>query len=304
MVAKRIRWTLACTGLCAVVLGQDTSALHATRLIEQASLSMAQGRPGDALRAFEQAFRMESWQHPYTYYEAVDAALAAGDTIAANTCLRQGIQHGFDLAVITGDDRFQAFLAGPSSAPARNAMAGDRAIWAAKADSTFIKELDSLAVEDQRYRRGDVDDHELMRRTDSLNFEHLIRHCDRHGFPDPRTLGHAIGDVHLLLWHHRGSEYPGSSQWQRMLPHIRQAMADGRLAPSFLAMFDDHADFDAGRPMRYGALLGYFAGYPEHLHFIARDQLNAGRAAIGLGPIEAAAIVVGVDLSKARFAEH
>lgn len=141
-----------------------------------------------------------------------------------------------------------------------------------------------------------------MSQVDSLNFEYLIHYFGKHGFPDPRRLGQARADLEILLWHHRGSEYPGSSQWQRALPFIQRAMAAGVLPPDYLAMLDDYSDKEAGRPMRYGVLLFYYSSSPAELYFVNRGTLNANRAAIGLGTIEDAALVAGVDLRQVRFA--
>lgn len=286
---------------CAMLCGQASVTLKASLLFDKASTLAAQNQPKQALQAYEQAFKLDPWSF-YDYLDAFTIALEVGDTVQANGLLSAGVRHGLNLYVFTDMPQLQGFLESSSSRPFREHRAENERAFAAIADSSFIRILDSLVTEDQRYRSSTANV-EPMNRTDSLNFEYLIRYFGKHGFPDPHTIGHGIGALHLLLWHHRGNEYPGSSQWQQILPYFRKAMEDGTLKPSFIVMFDDFADCTAGRPMRYGSLFGYYRNVPEKLYFTDREQLNRNRAAVGLGPIEDAAIVYGVDPGSLRFAE-
>ena len=286
---------------CTMLCGQASVTLKASLLFDKASTLAAQNQPKQALQAYEQAFKLDPWSF-YNYLDAFTIALEVGDTVQANGLLSAGVRHGLNLYVFTDLPQLQGFLESSSSRPFREHRAENERAFAAIADSSFIRILDSLVTEDQRYRSSTANV-EPMNRTDSLNFEYLIRYFGKHGFPDPHAIAYGIGDLHLLLWHHRGNEYPGPSQWQQILPYFRKAMEDGTLKPSFLVMFDDFADCTAGRPMRYGSLIGYYRNVPEKLYFTDREQLNRNRAAVGLGPIEDAAIVYGVDPGSLRFAE-
>lgn len=286
---------------CTILFGQAEQVLQASLLFDSASTLAAQQQPKAALQAYQQAFKLDPWSF-YDYLDAFSIALEVGDTVQANGLLSAGVRHGLNLYVFTDMPQLQGFLGSSSSRPFRELRTENEQAFGAIADSAFIRTLDSLVTEDQRYRSSTANI-EPMNRTDSLNFEYLIQYFGKHGFPDPHTIGHGIGDLHLLLWHHRGMEYPGSAQWKRVLPYFRKAMEDGTLKPSFLVMFDDFADCTAGRPMRYGSLIGYYRDVPEKLYFTDREQLNRNRASVGLGPIEDAAIVFGMDQGCLRFAE-
>lgn len=282
------------------VLGQAEIKLRSSLLLDSAATLVAQGEHIAAVDVFAEAFALDPWQASI-YMDAVSSALAAKEPDEANRFLSQGVQHGFEPTLFIGAEDLSAHLASDASLPFRERWPEDKLVFGATADSVFIKQLDSLRHEDQRYGR-EIETMRATRRIDSLNFDLLIRYSEQHGFPNPHVLGHSFGTVQLLLWHHRDT-YPASDQWQRMLPFIRKAMDEGTLSPSFLSMFDDFSDEEAGRPMRFGSLLSYFGRYPDKLYFVPREELNRNRASVGWSSIENFAIQVGTDLSKARFAE-
>lgn len=283
-------------------LAQYEAKLQASQLFEEARYLAAIHEPATALIRYEEGLRSDPWAF-HNYLDAFSQALLIRDTSKANDLLRAGVRHGLDPRNFSGMEDLNDFLSTPGSASYHAHLAQDQRAFAAVADSALILSLDSLAKLDQRYRTGREEDQPLMIRTDSLNFEYLIEHCERSGFPDPRTLGHGIGDLHLLLWHHRGAhEYPNSPHWKRIMPQIQEAIETGRLTPYFLCSFEDFAAFDKGEPMPYGTLLGYFSQFPEHLYFVDRQTLDANRERVGLGPVDQSAAILEVDLGLARFA--
>jgi len=284
-----------------LLFGQADNVRRACLLFDKGDALAAQGHPTDALALYGQGLALDPWAF-YSAFDAFHWALGIKDTAQAEALLCQGVGHGLNVGLFSDDAQLQAFLERPRAGQFRARLEEGHRAFGSFADSTFIHVLDSLLTEDQRYRNSGGLDTKAMGIVDSLNFEYLIRYFGKHGFPDPHRLGHARGDLDILLWHHRGSEYPGSSQWQCALPYIRHTMAAGGLRPDFLSMFDDYSDKEAGRPMRYGVLLFYYSSYPAELYLVDRSTLNANRAAIGRGPIEEAAIVAGVDLRQVRFA--
>ncbi len=279
---------------------QQDVRVHSARLTSRAEMLMAEGHAAEAADHYRRAFALYPWDG-FNYYSATKAALAAGDTTGANAFLSAGVRHGFDEAVITGDAEFMSFLASPASRPFHDRREQDQADWALVADSTLIKVLDSLSMEDQRCRQGPATDLRAMQRIDSLNFEHLIHRCERSGFPDPRTLGHALGDLLLLLWHHR-AHYPEADQWQRMMPYIQQAIMTGTVAPTFLCRFDDFASWRHGEPMRWGVLVGFFAQDPAELFLADPETMDRDRSSVGLAPIHEALRLAGLNPAQVRFA--
>jgi len=246
-----------------------------------------------AMAEFDTAFSIYPWV-PSHYFDGVLACLLANDVEHANEFLSLGVRHGFTPDTFY-DSLYTAHLNGDGSLPFRQKWQEDKLAFGAVADSALIKELDAMRDLDQSVRTSAAD--KETARIDSLNFEHLIAIFRRKGVPSSRTIGQTTGTVHLLLWHHRGLKYPNSAQWQRVLPFIHEAILAGEIAPSYLCMFDDMTDYDAGRPMRYGTLLYYFHEQ-GNIQLVERDALNRNRASVGLGSIEDFALVTGIDLES------
>lgn len=283
-----------------VVHGQRTAYMTHNRLLDSASALMSNARYAEAIPVYEHAFVLMPWC-PGAYFNPVLACLSIGDAERANHFLSMGVQHGF-MPQLFYDSLLNVHWASQASKPFRDRWYQDMLVFAAGADSNLITVLDSMVEVDQDHR-SNIHDPILMHQVDSSNFEKLIAICKEQGFPSARIIGHGIGDVFLLLWHHRSPEYPVSPQWQRVLPYIHAAINAEDLDPAYLCMFADFSDQDAGRPMRFGALLSYFGQYPEKLYFVPRAELNKNRASVGWGSIADFARSVGVDLSTVRFAE-
>lgn len=279
-----------------VLRAQREVHLVYNRMVDRAMASAARHDHLAAMASYDSAIAVLPWE-PAIYFDAVLSALATGRTDKANTWLLTGVANGFDPTLFT-DPAWVRFMDSEESAPYRQRADQCRANFTSRADTAFIAQLDAMYRRDQITRDGSAE----MLRNDSLNFEELITRCDAHGFPSAVEIGPSIGVVHLLLWHHRGPEYPDSPQWQRILPFIHTAMDAGRLDPAFLCMFDDLNDKDHGRPMRYGALLGYYRNMPEEVFLVDPVTLTMNRASVGWGPIADFADVVGVDPRLIRYA--
>lgn len=282
-----------------VVRAQPEWKLRASLLHSEASYLADKGEHQSALALFSQAFDLDPLSRTHCF-DAISCALAVGDTALANSLLSMGVQHGFDPKLYSGANDLQEHLRGPRSIGFRSRWQADRAVFAASCDSALIDAVEALHDADQAARRG-KDYTKETRRIDSLNFEKLITLVEQHGFLTERLLGHSTGSVQLLLWHQRAPHYPNSSQWQRLLPHIRIAIANGDLSPSYLCAFDDHAAQEANEPMPYGTLIGYFRNYLDTIKLPARDALNARRRMVGLGPIEWDAAMLGIPMEALPF---
>lgn len=280
---------------------QVDKVTQASLIAEEAEYLSEMGEHARALVLFERCYELDPSRSIYPF-NAIISALSLGDTTRANDLLSKGVQHGFQPEKAIGIAVLQAHLADAASFRFRSGWDRDREIFRARAETALIRELEAMAAADQGARRDGYTDE--TKRVDSLNFERLLTLVERRGFPTAMQVGPAVGNVWLLLWHHRAPEYPQTPHWQRMLPLIAKAINEGTLPASYLCMFDDFADFDAGRPMRYGTLLYYFHQQPDLLYFVDRETLDSNRASVGLGPIAWSAEMAGVDLGKARFAER
>jgi len=235
------------------------------------------------------------------YFDAIQACLLDGQLQKANEFLSIAVRHGFVPEIFRFDSLLVGHLARGASKKFRDGRREDELVFASKADSALIKELDAMYQRDQHVRKKGSDP-AAMHPVDSANFERLIEICEQRGFPRSEELGNGMGNVFSLLWHHRSPEYPDSEQWKRILPYIQAIIAAGELSPAFLCMFDDYADHEAGRPMRYGALLGYYQSVPEMIFLMDRVQLDRNRASVGWGPVSRLAEQLEMDLSTLRFA--
>jgi len=291
--------------LCGVALtpcaqGQRSAYIAHNRLLDSASALLASARFTDAIPVYEDALVVMPWC-PGAYFEPVLASLSIGDAERANHFLSMGVQHGF-MPQLFYDSLLNVHWASQASKPFRDRWYQDMLVFAAGADSNLITVLDSMVEVDQDHR-SNIHDPVLIHQVDSSNFEKLIAICTEQGFPSARIIGHGIGKVNLLLFHHANAEYPDSPQWQRILPYIHAAINAGDLDPAYLCMFDDFSDHDAVRPQRFGALVGFYRNKPEEIYLLDRDQVDLNRASVGWGPIDDFARTVGVDLSTVRFAE-
>jgi hypothetical protein len=271
------------------------------RLVDSAEFLAFKGRHQDALTIYERLMRPEAIL-PGPYFDAIETCLLTGQSGKANEFLSIAVQHGFVPEVFRFDSLLMAHMGSDASKEFRDKRRELEMVFAAKADSALIQELGAMFHRDQRVRKDGSDD-ATMHLVDSLNFERLIALCEqRGGFPNSGALGNGAGHLHSLLWHHRSPEYPVSDQWERILPYIHEAIDAGELSPAYLCMFDDFADQEAGRPMRYGALLYYYQSMPELLYFVDRATLDRNRASVGWGPITWFAETAGIDLGTVRFA--
>ncbi len=207
-------------------------------LVDSAQHFSFMGKYDDAMPLYEKLMRSETW-HPGPYFDAIHACLQTGQPEKANQFLSIAVQHGFVPEVFRFDSLLMGHLASDASKPFRERRKEDEQVFASNADSALIKELSAMFDLDQRVREKGSDP-AMMHPVDSANFERLIEICEQRGVP-------AMGNVWTLLWHHRSPEYPGSGQWQRILPHIHAAIVSGDLDPAFLCMFDDYADQGGGK---------------------------------------------------------
>ena len=268
---------------------KELSVRH-NELIVQADAASNMGDYKKAVPLYDSALALVNWD-VYPYFDATLAALQAGREDKANDFLLEGV--GYQ------DSIYTAFLASDASKPFRDQRTEATKKFVAHADSAMIKQLDAFHTRDQKDRTTET---LSIERDDSLNFEGLITICENKGFPTARTVGSSSGIPWLLLWHHRGAEYPDSPQWKRIIPHIERAIDSGALDPGFLCMFEDYSNGEKGIPMQYGVLIGYYRNAPEKLYLADRATVNANRAKVGMGTLEDQAAPSGVDLSKVRFA--
>ena len=191
------------------------------------------GRYSESLLHFDSAFMAVDF-YTADYIDAFIAAYRASDMQRCEDYLRRGTLKGMNISdlIINELDSF---------------LVTDRGImFLSIKDSLLSHHFESidmisynLLIELEKIDQQDRDRSPEMFYRDSLNFEALIQLTKERGFPTFPTTGYGCNAAWLLLWHHRGEEYPNSAQWQRILPYIHARIASGLLDPNFLEMHDN-----------------------------------------------------------------
>lgn len=173
--------------------------------------------------------------YPYDYFNAFTAAFTDSNMQLCEDYLIKGTLKGLDVADFFTDE-IDSFVASDSGEKFRKMKDSLLLKHYESIDMVSFKKLEELVAVDQSLR----DRSPRMFYNDSLNFEALIRLSEERGFPTFPTVGYGCNQAWLLLWHHRGEEYPSSEQWQRILPYIQARMDEGLLEPDFLEQHDKH----------------------------------------------------------------
>ena len=172
--------------------------------------------------------------YPYDYFNAFSTAWKFGDSLKANDYLVQGALKGFDISGWYGEeiDEFSSREIGRKYLGIKDSLISEHF---KSIDKDYYDELERLVARDQSIRDGGSE----MLYNDSLNFETLIELSEQKGFPTFPLTGYGCNNATLLLWHHRGSEFPVSDQWKRIIPLINLDIKRGNLDPNFLQMHED-----------------------------------------------------------------
>ncbi len=111
----------------------------------------------------------------------------------------------------------------------------------------------------------------VIRNTDSLNIVALIDIVTQFGWQD---------EAHILLWHQRGNYGQKDWVWDFFIPFINNEIKDGRVEPSFWAMFEDFKSIQENGSTIYG----------YHPGKVNAKEVNAKRSSIGLPQLTKAEI--------------
>lgn len=286
--------------LPALVAAQHDVRIRSAAAMDQAELLSFEHRYTEALARYQEGLALYPTAHGCLV--SALAALEAKDTTAAIALLRRGVRLGLDQGSIDVNPPLVEVLKTSAAIEFHTESAADLAHWESVVDHAAVAWLDSLVRIDQHQRSNPDHDPERLAYHDSLHMELIIQRCEAGWMPNDRTLGQAIGDFHLLLWHHRGNYHPEHGQWKRILPHLHRAINAGGLPPDLLCMFDDHAAWEAGCPMPWGVLIFYFRNVPEELLLDEISAVNARRTTLGLGTVQDALRLADVGIDQVRFA--
>lgn len=162
--------------------------------------------------------------------------------------------------------------------------------------SRLKRQLDSIGVEDQRYRgklqyisataggrspamKALLDS---MQYTDSLNMLVVANIIDTYGWPGPSDIGADANDALFMVVQHSTL-----ADQQKYLPAMRRAVAAGNANGSSLALLEDRVALREGKAQRYGSQISWDMATNVYyvLPLAEPDSVDKRRAALGLVPM-------------------
>ena len=213
--------------------GQDSTYYKYKAFIKIAEENVASKKTKIALSYYDSAFIVIDYI-PYSYYDAFSLAISDSNYFRAKEYLVKGALKGLDLSAWYSPEK-DLF----------NKSKFAKEYWSIK-DSLlkiYFKSIDieyyNTLVDLKRIDQTKRDDGAVMLLNDSLNFDKLILLSTSKGFPTFKNTGYGHNIAWLLLWHHRGSSYPDSPQWQQIIPLINTEILKGTVDPEFFKPFED-----------------------------------------------------------------
>ena len=166
----------------------------------------------------------------------------------------------------------------------------------AKLNRPLAHLLDSIFIEDQRYRQqGPMVEKQYgrnseewkamlqeMDRSDSVNIILVRNILDKHGWLGPDSVGETGNVTFFAVIQHADL-----ATQQRYLPMMRAAVAKGDADGGDLAYVEDRMSLDEGKRQVYGSQIGFDKGTGEYylLPLEDPDHVDERREKVGLSPI-------------------
>jgi len=157
--------------------------------------------------------------------------------------------------------------------------------------------LDSINVEDQKYRReiktikqkhgwdsDEMRNHwKKINRADSSNLVVVERILAEYGWLGSEKIGRTANSTLFLVIQHSTQEIQ-----EKYLPMMRQAVKDGKAKSRSLALLEDRIALGKGELQIYGSQIGtdQETGEMYVLPLVDPENVNERRAKVGLGSIE------------------
>lgn len=172
------------------------------------------------------------------------------------------------------------------SAPANAAQPNPSA-----AESALAAELVAMGDSEQALRQEIIEQRnqpdmaklDALSALDELNTKRLIEIVDAYGWPTSARFGKSAASAAWLVLQHS----PRLELQQRMLPEIERLMRAGEVRGQEYALLYDRVQMRSGKPQRYGSQFVTREGVNRMYTVEDRERLDALRAEVGLGSIEA-----------------
>lgn len=162
-----------------------------------------------------------------------------------------------------------------------------------KLDKQLISILDSIYEEDQSYRlqiseienkfgrnSEEMNNHwKIINQKDSINLIKVQKILDNRGWLSPEIIGDKGSLTLFLVIQHSNLETQ-----EKYLPMMREAVNNGYLQPSSLALLEDRIALRNGHKQKYGSQIGYDESTNEYYVLPLEDPENVDirRKSVGL----------------------
>lgn len=277
---------------------QEAPRAYQTLVLEADSL-LAQKQYLPAAQKYSAAFKSFGWKGYVTqrYNAAQSWALAGIADSAFFNLERIASKANFsDFRTLQQDTAFVLLRSDARWPELVRLVKTNSGIDEATFDAPLFQLIDSLAVEDQKWRHlsrelnnsGKADAaqlahaYEMMRRTDSLNHLALAKIVDQHGFPDYDQVGEEGTHNFWLLMQHQDM-HPDFQE--RVLKMMEVAVGQNKASAKDYAYLLDRVLVNTGKPQVYGTQMTL---NPAKTSFepkpcIDPEHLDERRAGVGLG---------------------
>lgn len=248
---------------------------------------------------FSEAFKINGWKGTSSdRYNAAcswalagipDSAFFQLDRIATKSNYTNigHITNDTDLNSLHDDNRWQPLLA---------IIKGNKEKEEANLDKTLVAILDTVYIEDQKYRQqiNDIESKfgwksvemqslwKIIQEKDSINLIKVCKILDAHGWPGPDVVGRQGSSAIFLVIQH--SELPIQEKY---LPLMREAVKNNKAPGSNLALLEDRVALRQGKRQIYGSQVGRDDESGQHyvLPLDDPDNVDQRRASVGLPPL-------------------
>ncbi|MBK9567849.1 MAG: DUF6624 domain-containing protein [Saprospiraceae bacterium] len=163
-------------------------------------------------------------------------------------------------------------------------------------DKTLVAILDTVYIEDQKYRQQikdieskfgweskEMQDHwKIINEKDSINLIKVCKILDTHGWIGPDIVGRQGSSAIFLVIQH--ADLPIQEKY---LPLMREAVKNNKAQGSSLALLEDRVALRQGKRQIYGSQVGRDDESGQHyvLPLEDPDNVDVRRASVGLPPL-------------------
>jgi hypothetical protein len=235
-------------------------------------------------------------------YNAACSWALAGEADSAFYCLEKLASHEnySNLGHISTDKDLDELHTDKRWQPLLDRISQNKEKLEASWDRPLIRQLDSMAAEDQKWRAifrkarkgqpsADNISWDMARTTllltDSLNYFRLVKIFDRYGFPNYDVVGQQASQKFWLLVQHQ-DEHPAFQE--KVLQQMKKEVDAKKASASDYAYLVDRVQWHKGMPQVYGTQTRFNADSTalEPMPVIEPEKLNERREQVGLESIE------------------